>query len=84
MSCQVHDRELWNLAVDKFEDFKVFSTTTEEIFDALSSALHGADDDLHAAQQREQAALMLVAQKELKIAELEGILASIGVELGIE
>jgi acyl transferase domain-containing protein len=83
MSCEVHDRKLWEMAVEKFEDFKVFSSTTEEMLTALGDALDATDGELHMARQNEQKALASVQEKEARIKELEGILAVIGVDLGI-
>lgn len=83
MSCEVADEDLWDMAVAKFEDFKVFSSTTDEMLAALGDALTTTDTELQAAQQREQEAWAVVEEKDARISELEAILASIGADLGI-
>lgn len=83
MSCEVHDNDLWEMAVEKFEDYKVFSSTTDEMLAALGDALTTTEAEREEAQQKEAKAWAAVEEKDARIAELEAILAEIGVDLGI-
>ena len=83
MLCEVHDEALWEMAVEKFEEFKVFSSTTEEMLSALGDALTSTDTELQEARLREQEAWAAVKEKSARIEELETILASIGADLGL-
>jgi ElaB/YqjD/DUF883 family membrane-anchored ribosome-binding protein len=83
MSCEIHDKKLWDMAIEKFEDFKVFSSATEEVLSALSDELDTTYEELQEANAKLEEAQATIREKDDKIAELEGILATIGADLGI-
>jgi ElaB/YqjD/DUF883 family membrane-anchored ribosome-binding protein len=83
MSCEIHDKKLWDMAIEKFEDFKVFSSATEEVLSALSDELDTTYEELQEANAKLEEVQATIREKDDKIAELEGILATIGADLGI-
>lgn len=84
MQCEVTDRQLWNMAVEKFDNYKVFSSTTEEMLAALSYELNSADSQLQMVLEREQELREELQNKVDEIADLRQILHDIGVNIGVE
>lgn len=84
LKCEVTDKEMWTMAIDKFEGFKVFSSLTEEVQAALGYALDSTDNQLQMALEREKELLKEVLDRDNEIARLQQILHDIGVELGVE
>lgn len=84
MRCEVTDKQLWLMAVEKFENFKVFSSTTDEMLAALSYELNSTESQLQMALKREQELLEELQNGTDEIASLRQVLHDIGTELGIE
>lgn len=84
LRCEFSDRQLWELALDRFKDLKIFSGTTEELLGALGDELNSTDAQLKQARARESALLKELEKQREEVAKLRSTLAEIGVQLGIE
>lgn len=84
LRCEVRELELWEMAVEKLNGLKLFSSTTEEMIAALSYELTHTDVRLQEALDREKELLEEISSKEEEVARLRGILRDIGAELGVE
>jgi hypothetical protein len=72
------------MAVEKFENFKVFSSTTDEMLAALSYELNSTESQLQMALKREQELLEELQNEADEIASLRQVLHDIGTELGVD
>ena len=81
--CEVFDRELWNMAVERLDGFKLFSSTTEELLSALGSELTHTDTQLQESLDREKELNADIGAKEAEIARLRAILHDIEVDFGV-
>lgn len=81
--CAVRDDDIFLLAVNKLHGYRVFSSPTEEVFDALEAELQDTCGRLESAKQELRRLRLVVADKEAEIARLRGIFTGLEDELGI-
>ncbi len=83
LHCIVNDVEMWDNAVEKLDGLKLFSTTSQEVMDALGEEL-----TLQVKEVGDLGKLMVKLQRELdaqiaKNNEMQAMLTKIGIDLGL-
>ena len=83
LRCEIYDLDLWERAKNHFDGYKIFTSPTEEIIGALGNELDDTAELLRQEQQATQLLRQELQEKDETIAKLQGVLARIGVNLGI-
>ena len=77
LRCEFTDEKMFEAAVAKLHNFKIFSTLTEELTDALCEALDSTEQTLTQAQEQIVELQHEVSEKDAEIARLRALLRSI-------
>lgn len=83
LTCEITDKDLWERAIAELDGYKIFSSTTEELFKALGDALDSADGQLAQALSREKALQEELEAERKESERLRGVLARLESELGL-
>lgn len=81
--CVVHDAKLFDMAVEKLDGYRIFSSTAEEVMDALSMELNTVEERLKAHKRLERMLRLQLEEKDAEIAKLKGFFTELEVDLGI-
>jgi hypothetical protein len=84
LACTITDDEMWPRVVEKLDGLKLFGTFDGEVMDALSTAIDMRDDELKISKKELKIALKNNAELAKEVQRLTGILAKLGVDLGLE
>jgi hypothetical protein len=72
LRCTVLDPKLFHMAAAKLDGYRIFSSTAEEVMDALTAELSSVEDRLQAAKRQERRLLAQIADKDEQIAKMQG------------
>lgn len=81
--CTVRDPKLFQMASEKLDGYRIFSSTAEEVMDALTSELSSVEDRLQAAKRQERRLLAQLAEKEEELVKLRAFFSTLEADLGI-
>lgn len=82
--CDIRDTTLFELAAKKLDGYRIFSSTAEEIMDALTAELSSVEDKMQAAKRQERRLLLQLAEKEEELAKLRAFFSDLEADLGIK
>jgi septal ring factor EnvC (AmiA/AmiB activator) len=84
LRCTVRDPKLFHMAAAKLDGYRIFSSTAEEVMDALTAELSSVEDRLQAAKRQERRLLAQIADKDEQIAKMQGFFSTLEADLGIK
>jgi hypothetical protein len=82
--CTVHDATLFDLAVEKLDGYRIFSSTAEEVMDALNMELNTIEEQLKAHKRLERRLRLQLEEKDTELANLRRFFAEVEDSLGIK
>lgn len=84
LRCEIIDPALWEPAIKKLDGLKIFSTSIEEVLDALGEELNNKEVSLSEEQEKNVELMKSNMALSAEVDRLRVLLSGIGVDLGLE